>query len=179
MPENKNILPNPDETYPLKCGLKTQIYLKSIKHHNFEAGDFSYGADDFESGILHHFSFSKDKLIIGKFCQIGKGVKFYMNDCNHNYDCISTFPFSIMKGFEGNGYEKHKTCEKGDTIVGNDVWIGENATIMPGVKIGNEVIIGAGSIVTKDIPSNCIAAGNPARVIRQGVSLNKYGRIKN
>ena len=60
--------PNPDETYPLKCGLKTVIYLKSVKHHNFEAGDYSYGADDFESGILHHYPFSKDKLIIGKFC---------------------------------------------------------------------------------------------------------------
>lgn len=75
----------------------------------------------------------------------------------------------------------HDACrrKKADVYIGDNCFIGNYAVIMPGVKIGNEVIIGAGSIVTKDIPSNCIAAGNPARVIRQGVSLNKYGRIKN
>ncbi len=167
MPESKNKLPNPDEVYPLKCGWKTTIYLKSIKHHNFEAGDFSYGADDFEAGILHHYQFSKDKLIIGKFCSIAKGVKFFMNDCNHNYDCISTFPFSIINGFSGDSYRQSHQVYKGDTIVGNDVWIGENATIMPGVKIGNGAIIATNSHVVKDVPAYCIVGGNPAKVIRK------------
>ncbi len=167
MPDDKNELPNPDDTYPLKCGFKTTIYLKSVKHHNLVVGDFSYGADDFESGILHHFSFSKDKLIIGKFCQIGKSVKFYMNDCNHDYHCISTFPFSIMNGFPGDSYQQSHHVYKGDTIVGNDVWIGENATIMPGVKIGDGVIIATNSHVVKDVPAYCVVGGNPAKVIRK------------
>ena len=153
--------------YPLKSNYQRTILLKSIKHHNFDAGDFSYGANDFETGILHHYPWSTDKLIIGKFCQIGKGVKFYMNDCNHNYDCISTFPFPLIKGFSGNKYEKHKACLKGNTIIGNDVWIGENATIMCGVKIGNGAIIATNSHVVKDVPAYCIVGGNPAKVIRK------------
>lgn len=165
--EKKNELPNPNEVYPLKCGFKTFIYLKSIKRHNFEAGDFSYGADDFENGILHHYPFSKDKLIIGKFCSIAKGVKFFMNDCNHDYHCISTFPFSIMNGFPGDSYQQSHHIYKGDTIVGNDVWIGENATIMPGVKIGNGAIIATNSHVVKDVPAYSIVGGNPAKVIRK------------
>ena len=153
--------------YPLKSNYQRTILLKSIKHHNFEAGDFSYGADDFETGILHHYQWSNDKLKIGKFCQIGKGVKFYMNDCNHNYDCISTFPFSIMNGFPGDSYQQSHHVYKGDTIVGNDVWIGESATIMPGVNIGNGAIIATNSHVVKDVPAYCIVGGNPAKVIRK------------
>ena len=163
----KKVLPNPNEIYPLKSNYQMTILLKSIKHHNFEAGDFSYGADDFETGILHHYQWSNDKLKIGKFCQIGKGVKFYMNDCNHNYDCISTFPFPLIKGFYGDKYEKHKACLKGDITIGNDVWIGENTTIMCGVKIGNGAIIATNSHVVKDVPAYCIVGGNPAKIIRK------------
>ena len=153
--------------YPLKSNYQRTILLKSIKHHNFEAGDFSYGADDFETGILHHYPWSNDKLKIGKFCQIGKGVKFYMNDCNHNYDCISTFPFPLIKGFSGDKYEKHKACLKGDITIGNDVWIGGHSTILPGVSIGDGAVVAAGAVVTKDVEPNTIVGGVPAKVIKK------------
>ena len=106
--------------------------------------------------------------MIGKFCAIAKGIEFIMNGANHRMNSITTYPFNIM----GGGWEKitpklEELPLKGDTVVGNDVWIGQNVTVMPGVHIGDGAIIGANSVVAKDIPSYCIAAGNPCRVIRK------------
>lgn len=121
--------------------------------------------------------FIGDKLIIGKFCAIGKGVEFIMNGANHRMCSVSTYPFNIM----GGGWEKSTppTCDlplKGDTIVGNDVWIGQNVTIMPGVHIGDGAIIGANSVVATDIPAYSIAVGNPCKVkkMRFDVKLVEY-----
>lgn len=152
---------------PLKSNYDGVILLKTVKHHNFIAGDFSYGSNDFEKGILHHYDWSVDKLIIGKFCQIGKNVKFFMNDCNHNYNYVSTFPFELMKGFSDDNYQRDPKIYKGDIIIGNDVWIGDDVTIMPGIKIGDGVIIATNSHVVKDVPDYCVIGGNPAKVIKK------------
>ena len=166
--------PNKDEKYP-NPNLPAICYIKNVVNNtNVIAGDYSYYygdsiEDDFNSHISHHYDFIGDKLIIGKFCSIANGVEFVMNGANHRMNCISTYPFYIMGNDWGSAIKPH-TQElplKGDTIVGNDVWIGQNATIMPGVNIGDGAIIGTNSTVAKDIPAYSIAAGNPARIIRK------------
>ena len=107
----------------------------------------------FEKHVTHFYDFIGDKLIIGKFCAIAKGVEFVMNGANHRMDCVTTYPFYIMGGDWGSAIApvKEELPLKGDTIIGNDVWIGQNVTIMPGVHIGDGAIIG----------------GNPCRVVRK------------
>lgn len=115
--------------------------------------------------VLYHFDFIGDKLIIGKFCQIATDVKFVMNGGNHNLDVFSSFPFVIFKQhwpqipFTPNS--------KKDTVIGNDVWIGYDATIMPGVSIGDGAIIATRAVVTKDVGPYEVVGGNPAQVIRK------------
>ena len=126
------------------------------------------GAEKFEEHVTHHYEFLGDKLIIGKFCAIAKGIEFVMNGANHRMNSVTTYPFNIM----GHGWEKFtpELCDlplKGDTVVGNDVWIGQNVTVMPGVHIGDGAIIAANSVIAKDVPPYCIFGGNPGRLIRQ------------
>ncbi|HCF29313.1 MAG TPA: Vat family streptogramin A O-acetyltransferase [Cyanobacteria bacterium UBA11049] len=163
--------PNPCNSYPLK-DYKRLCFLKNIvKNPNIIVGDYTYyddfeNPDNFEKNILYHFDFIGDKLIIGKFCAIASGVKFIMNGGNHQIASFTAYPFSIF----GNGWEKatHKTFPyKGDTVIGNDVWIGYEALIMPGVKVGDGAVIGAKAIVTKDVAPYTIVAGNPAKLIRK------------
>ena len=161
--------PNPNEIFPLKSGLESVTYIKpTIKNKNIIVGEFSYYAgQDFEKQVTHHYDFIGDKLIIGKFCQIGFGVEFMMNGANHAMGGVSTFPFYIFKGFSQNAPSLDKLPIKGDTVVGNDVWIGQNSLILPGSKIGDSVIIGANSVVGGEIPPYSIVAGNPARLVRK------------
>jgi virginiamycin A acetyltransferase len=136
-------------------------------------GDYTYysdtdGAERFEEHVTHHYESLGDKLIIGKFCSIAKGIEFIMNGANHRMSSVTSYPFDIM----GNGWEKATPSFtdlpfKGDTIIGNDVWIGQNVTIMPGVHIGDGSIIAANSIVVKDIPAYYIAGGNPCKSIKK------------
>lgn len=165
-PDKDKEFPNPD--------IKEICFIKNvITRPNIIVGDYTYyddknGADRFEEHVTHHYEWNKDRLIIGKFCQIASGIEFVMNGANHCINTVTTYPFYIM----GNGWEKSTpTMEqlplKGDTIIGNDVWIGQNVTIMPGVRIGNGVIIGANSVVASNIPSYHIAVGNPCRVIKK------------
>lgn len=160
--------PNPNKTFPMP-NIKTVTYIKpTIKNKNIIVGDFSYFADvDFEKHVTHHYDFIGDKLIIGKFCQIGKGVEFIMNGANHQMNAVSTFPFYTLEGWKQKAPELSKMPLKGDTIVGNDVWIGQNVTILPGVKIGDGAIIGANSVVGKDIKPYTIVVGNPAKFVRK------------
>lgn len=160
--------PNPKIIFPVK-NCKTVTHIKpTIKNKNIIVGVFSYFSDvDFEKHVTHHYDFIGDKLIIGKFCQIGKGVEFVMNGANHKMDCISTYPFYIMSSWNQNAPKLSELPIKGDTIVGNDVWIGQNCTILPGVHIGDGAIIGLNSTVASDIPPYSIAVGNPARVIKK------------
>ena len=149
-------------------------YLKNfITSPNIEVGDYTYyddpdGPEHFEKNVLYHFDFIGDKLIIGKFCAIAKDVTFIMNGANHKSSGFSTYPFFIF----GNGWEKSAPQPgdlpfKGNTEIGNDVWIGYNATIMPGVKIGSGAIIASKSVVTNDVPAYSVVGGNPAKIIKQ------------
>lgn len=154
--------PDPDFTYP-KAGAYNMKNIKpTITRKNIIVGDYSYySGKDFESRVTHHYDFLGDKLIIGKFCQIGNNVEFIMNGANHQMNAATTFPFYVMDGWEQEAPNMEDLPFKGDTVVGNDCWIGQNVTILPGVHIGNGVIIGANSIITKDLPSYSICCGNP------------------
>ena len=162
------MLPNPNRVFPMKK-LKTITNIKpAIKNKNIIVGDFTYFADtDFEKHVTHHYDFIGDKLIIGKFCQIGAGVNFVMNGANHQMNAVTTFPFYIFEGWKQQVPPLNKMPLKGDTIIGNDVWIGQNVTILPGVHIGDGAIIGLNSVVGSDVAPYTIVAGNPAKVIRK------------
>lgn len=165
--------PNKNEKFPNQ-NVPSVCFIKNvITRPNIEVGDYTYyddtnGADKFQDHVTHHYEFLGDKLIIGKFCQIASGIKIIMNGANHRMNSVTTYPFNIM----GNGWEKvtpklEDLPFKGNTIIGNDVWIGQNVTILPGVRIGDGAIIGANSVVTKDIPAYHIAGGNPCKIIRK------------
>lgn len=160
--------PNPNNKYPLK-GVDNVIYVKpTITNPNIIVGDFTYFSDkNFESRVTHHYDFYGDKLIIGKFCQIAAGVDFIMNGANHQMNAVSTFPFYILEGWQQDVPPLTEMPLKGDTIIGNDVWIGQNATIMAGVHIGDGAIIGANSVLASDVEPYTIVVGNPAKPIRK------------
>lgn len=168
--------PDPLNKYPME-GFPQVCFIKNtVTNPNIIIGDFTYyddpeDSENFERNVLYHFPFIGDKLVIGKFCAIAKGVQFIMNGANHKLSGFSTFPFYIF----GNGWEKTMPQPedlpfKGDTIIGNDVWIGYKALIMPGVKIGNGAIISSQSVVTTDVPAYTIVGGNPAKVIKKRFS---------
>jgi virginiamycin A acetyltransferase len=165
MSDNK---PDPFVVFPVP-NIKTVTYIKpTIKNKNIIVGDFTYYSGvDFESRVTHFYpEFYGDKLLIGKFCQIAAGVEFIMNGANHQMACVSTFPFYIFGWCETTPPLENMPL-KGDTVIGNDVWIGENAVILPGVHIADGAIIGAKSVVGSNIAPYAIAAGNPAKVIKK------------
>ena len=156
--------------YPLKSRDESVTYIKPtlIGIKNIQVGEYTYyDGQNFTSRVTHHYDFLGDKLIIGKFCQIGHNVEFIMNGANHQMNNVSTYPFYIFKGWEQNPPKMNDLPFKGDTIVGIDVWIGQNAVILPGVHIDDGCIIGANSVVGSDIPPYSVVVGNPAKVIRK------------
>ncbi len=161
-------LPDPNQKYPIP-GYEQEIYVKpTITNPNIIVGDFTYIADrDFESHVTHHYDFIGDRLIIGKFCQIAAGVEFVMNGANHQMNAVSTFPFYTLAGWNMTPPGLKDLPIKGDTVIGNDVWIGQNAVILPGVQIGDGAIIGADSVVGSDVEPYTIVVGNPAKRIRK------------
>ena len=163
-----NLEIDPNEIYPVS-GIKSVTYVKpTIKNPNIIVGNFTYFSDEnFEQHVTHHYAFYGDKLIIGKFCQIAAGVNFIMNGANHQMNAASTYPFHIFKGWQQKSPTLSELPCKGDTIIGNDVWIGQNTTILPGVKIGNGAIIGANSTVGSDVAPYTVVVGNPARFVRK------------
>ena len=161
-------VPNPNTVHPI-AGYEKEIYVKpTVRNPNIIVGDFTYIADsEFESHVTHYYPWSRDKLIIGRFCQIAAGVEFVMNDANHQMNAVTTFPFYTLEGWEMNVPDPSEMPFKGDTVIGNDVWIGQNAVILPGVHLGDGVIVGANSVVGSDVDPYTIVAGNPARALRK------------
>jgi virginiamycin A acetyltransferase len=139
-----------------------------------EVGEYTYYADPddptcFErNNVLYHYG--PDRLIIGKYCGLARGVRFIMGAANHQMG-LSTFPFPML----GADWLEHMGLfaarpPRGDTVVGNDVWLGYHAIVMPGARIGHGAIVAANAVVSSDIPPYCVAAGNPAQVVRQRFS---------
>ena len=150
----------------------SQLLCETIKHPNISVGVFSY-----YSGYHHKHSFENcvryldkkrkdvDKLIIGKYCSIGSGVVFMMaGNQGHRMDWISTFPFH----YQANIFKEAKSAyeKSGDTVLGNDIWVGSEAMIMAGVSIGSGAVIAARSVVVKDVPPYAVVGGNPASIIK-------------
>lgn len=164
--------PDPNNPSPMAGFPQVGFLNNFITRDNISVGDYTYyddpeGVERFEDNVLYHFPFVGDQLIIRKFCAIAKDVKFIMNGANHKLSGFSTYPFQIF----GNGWERvmpdmADLPYKGDTIIGHDVWIGREATIMPGVRIGHGTIIGAKSVVTQDVADYHIVGGNPAELIK-------------
>ena len=174
--------PDKNTLYPL-AGYERLCFLKNIiKNPNIIVGDYTYYDDfedvhNFEKNVKYHFDFTGDKLVIGKFCMIASDVKFIMNGANHLSDSVSAYPFAIFgNGWEG-AMEGRKYPYKGDLIIGNDVWIGYNATLMAGITVHDGAIIAANSTVTKDVEPYAIVGGNPAAVIRKRFSVEKIREL--
>lgn len=168
IPENK--------LYP-RTGDKETIYLKNaITNPNIIVGDFTM-YNDFvndptlfeKNNVLYHYPINQDKLVIGKFCSIACGAKFLFNSANHTLSSLSTYPFPLF--FEEWNLEKKAVTQawdnKGDIVVGNDVWIGYEAVILAGVRIGDGAVIGTRAVVTKDVPPYTIVGGVPAKPIKK------------
>ncbi|HKI01070.1 MAG TPA: Vat family streptogramin A O-acetyltransferase [Thermoanaerobaculia bacterium] len=165
--------PDPKNKHPM-AGFPQVCYIKNtVTNPNIVIGDYTYyddpvDSENFERNVLYHFPFIGDKLIIGKFCAIATGVKFIMNGANHKLSGLSTYPFQIF----GNGWERVMPEPgdlpfKGDTVIGNDVWIGYESVVMPGVRIGDGAVIASKSVVVGDMPPYAVVGGNPAQPIKK------------
>ena len=167
--------PNKNIKFPLENYNKLCFLKNIIKNPNIIVGDYTYYDDfedvhNFEKNVKYHFDFVGDKLIIGKFCMIASDVSFIMNGANHLTESISTYPFAIFGNGWKNAMDGKTYPQKGDINIGNDVWIGYNATIMAGVTIGDGAIIATNSTVVKDVEPYTIVGGNPASEIKKRFS---------
>lgn len=168
----------PDKIYP-RTGDKQTIYLKNvITNPNIMVGEYTMYHDFVDptlfekNNVLYHYPINHDKLIIGKFCSIACGVRFLLNSANHTLQSLSTYPFPLF--YEEWNLKKESVADswdnKGDIIIGNDVWIGYEAVILAGVTIGDGAIIGTRAVVTKDVPPYNMVGGIPAKQIRKRYS---------
>jgi virginiamycin A acetyltransferase len=163
------------------------VYLKNvITNPNIIVGEYTMYNDfvsdpaQFEkNNVLYHYPVNRDKLIIGKFCSIACGAKFIFTSANHTMKSLSTYPFPLF--YEEWGLEKKQVASawdnKGDTVIGNDVWIGYEAVILSGVHIGDGAIIGARAVVTKDVSPYSIVGGIPAKEIRKRYDDATIGKL--
>jgi virginiamycin A acetyltransferase len=167
-------LPDPDIVHPMPEQKRVGFLKTLVTRPTIEIGDFTYyddplGPERFEQEcVLYHFDFVGDRLVIGKFCAIAADTRFIMNGANHDMRGFSTYPFGIL-GQDWRAAWDDGSVEagfRGDTVVGNDVWFGTEAMVMPGVTIGDGAIIASRAVVSKDVPPYAIMAGNPARVVR-------------
>lgn len=167
-------IPDPNQIFPNEY--KTSCFIKNVvKAPNISIGDYTYYDDaadptGFEANnVLLNYPEFGDHLIIGKFCAIASGTKFIMGSANHRISSVTTYPFHVFGGAWRENTPPHldQLPRKGDTVVGNDVWIGRECVIMPGVKVGDGAIVAACSVVTKDIPPYTVFGGNPAKFVKQ------------
>lgn len=177
MPPHKSQAPDPGVKFPIE-GFERTAYLKAVvTKPNIIVGDYSYyddpaGPERFQDeNVLYHFEGGGVLLRIGKFCALGTGTTFIMNGANHRMDGPSTYPFPAMGGAWAEAMDLLTDLpNRGDTVVGNDVWCGYKSLIMPGVTIGHGAIVAAGSVVVKDVPPYAIVSGNPARIVKMRYS---------
>ncbi len=165
-----------DKIYPRLYDRET-VYLKNVvTDPAISVGDFTMYNDfahdprQFEkNNVLYHYPVNQDKLVIGKFCSIACGAKFLFNSANHTQTSLSTYPFAIF--FDEWGLRMQDVADawdnKGDILIGSDVWIGYEAVILAGVTVGHGAIIGTRAVVTKDVPPYTIVGGVPAKPIRK------------
>ena len=167
-------VPAPNVVFPNEY--KTSCFIKNVvTAPNITIGDYTYYDDaadptGFErSNVLFDYPEFGDHLVIGRFCQLASGVKFIMGPANHRLSSATTHPFNVFGGAWTKNTPPHmdQLPRKGDTVVGNDVWIGRESVVMPGVKIGDGAIIAAYSVVVKDVPAYTVYGGNPARFIKE------------
>ncbi len=177
--------PNPGIKHPIPMHKRVGFLKPLVTAENIEIGDFTYyddpdGPDLFQQKcVLHHYPFIGDRLFIGKFCAIAEGARFIMNGANHAMSGFSSYPFNIF----GHGWEEGfdpKTWSRevrGDTVLGNDVWIGMEAVILPGVTIGHGAIVAAKSVVTHDVAPFSIVAGNAAKMVKKRFDDRTVARL--
>lgn len=168
-----NFIPDPNTVFPNAYG--TTCFLKNvITAPNIQVGDYTYYDDPVDptgfekNNVLFNSPEFGDRLIIGKFCAIASGVQFIMGSANHRLNSVTTYPFAVMGGAWTENTPPHlqQLPFKGDTVVGNDVWIGRNSVVMPGVHIGDGAVIAAQSVVTRDVAPYTMVGGNPARFLK-------------
>ena len=166
-------IPDPNVIFPNEYG--TSCFVKNVVHaQNIEIGDYTYYDDDTDptglerNNVLFNYPEFGDRLIIGKFCALAQGTTFIMGPANHRTGSASTYPFNVFGGAWTEATPDHMSQlpRKGDTVVGNDVWLGRECVVMPGVKIGDGAIVAAYSVVTRDVVPYTVAGGNPARFIK-------------
>jgi virginiamycin A acetyltransferase len=165
-----NHIPLANNPYPLPNQTRVGFLKNHITRPNIQVGDYTYyddpvGMQEFEKNVLYHFDFIGDRLIIGKFCSIATGVKFIMNGGNHRTDWLTNYPFPIFEG-DWAAAMPDSWPNKGNTVVGNDVWIGHGATLMPGVQVGDGAIIATEAVVTSNVEPYAVVGGNPAKLLR-------------
>ena len=167
----------PAETIYPRTGDRQTVYLRAVVHgHNISVGDYTIYNDfvrdpvEFErNNVLYHYPVNGDRLVIGKYCSIACGAKFLLNSANHTLRSLSTYPFPIFYEAWGTPVSEVSSAwdNRGDIVIGNDVWIGYEAVILSGVHIGDGAIIGARAVVTRDVEPYTIMGGVPARPIRK------------
>ena len=179
-----NRIPNPDTVFPNEYG--TSCFLKNvITAPNIFVGDYTYYDDpaapaDFEkNNVLFNWPEVGDRLIIGKFCCIASGARFIMGSANHRMCSVTTYPFNVFGGAWAESTPPHlsQLPFKGDTVVGSDVWLGRECTVMPGVKIGDGAIVAAYSIVTRNVEPYTVVGGNPARLLKHRFDAELTGLL--
>lgn len=170
-------LPDPASVHPIVLPDGSRhpgtVFLKNvIDHPRIEVGAYTYASDfdppkDWAARLAPYLlPFSKEKLTIGKFCQIAQSVRFIGSSANHATDGISTFPFAVFDPQTLMGYQP----DTRDMIIGHDVWLGNGAQVLPGARIGNGVIVGAGAVIRGNVPDYAVVTGNPGQVVRMRFS---------
>lgn len=179
------MLPDPTQAYPVRLSdgapMESTVYLRpKINHPRFAVGEYTY-ASDFEAPqdwakrlAPYLFEFSRERLVLGKFCQIAHGVRFITASANHEMGGPSTFPFPIFDADLRADYQP----DRRDTVIGHDVWFGYGAMVLPGARIGDGVIVGAGSVVRGTVPDYAVVIGNPAKTVRMRFAPDEVARLK-
>jgi virginiamycin A acetyltransferase len=176
-------IPSPDTVHPVAEHPRVVFLKPLVRAPNIEVGDYTYYDDPDDPAAFERqnvlYAYGPERLVIGRYCALATGVRFIMAGANHPTAGVSTFPFAIFGGAwaEQTLDLVQAVPSRGDTIVGNDVWIGYEAVVMPGVRIGDGAIVAAEAVVTRDVPPYGVVAGNPARLVRTRFDETDVNRL--